>query len=69
MNMATNADYWILEARTGTWRNARKESVCCQKPFHKINKGERYLDTGEHDPGRQWATLKLCEKHANEETA
>lgn len=63
----SNADYWINKAKTGTWRTARQQNVCCAKgPRHTIEPGQRYLDSGERDHGAQWATFKYCEAHANE---
>jgi hypothetical protein len=61
----SEADFWINNAKTGVWRTARRQLVCCHmKPRHTIEPGERYLDTGEKFDG-PWATLKICEKHAN----
>ena len=62
----TNEDYWINKAKTGVWRTARQKNVCCTKPHHAIEPGQRYLDSGERDHGAQWATFKYCEAHANE---
>ena len=62
------ADFWINNTKTGVWRTARQQNVCCAKGArHTIEPGQRHLDSGERDHGSHSYkdAFSVCNIHHN----
>lgn len=63
----TSAEFWI-ERNGAVWRTAKRIGNKCCDCKVSIPPGGRYLDTNERQAGATWATYKVCEDCAADDS-